>query len=317
MSPSSASTADVPTCGTTSNGATAGKKKSILKKSDSNSHHSSISSSSHVSHHPISALRSATSGKAAAGDPELENLLVSDAEGGHSANTTPAPVRKPMSIVNLPPTAKNEQLKSLTGPKLRMGTKSTPPNKVSSSETVRQRPILVNSNKSAVNNNKNNGNVASKEIQTSTANLLALAATASTNNNVNNSDTNNSKKFERGREPNTTTDNLNQTKNNATEILNVASDGLGNPPVFRCPNDMCRHNKASTTLTTSKKKICLCGRTMINQNNSLLRHPTSSIGGPVNDSTVVESGGVGDREATDGTPPPDLLTSSTHERISS
>ena len=141
------------------------KKKSILKKSESGSHHG---------HHLRNSKQVA--------DPELENLLVSDQET--SANNTPASVRKPpLSIVNLPPTANNDQLKSLTGPKLRMGAKystettTQPPQPHYQPQHLSQqprKPILVNN----VNNNKNNGNVASKEIQTSTANLLALAATA-------------------------------------------------------------------------------------------------------------------------------------------
>ena len=157
-----------------------GKKKSILKKSESGSHH-------HHHHHPTlrNAAKAAVSGSGS-GDPELENLLVSDPDT--SANTTPASVRKPaaLSMGNLPPTANHDQLKSLTGPKLRVGVKEQPqqqPQQQQQQQHKQQppvrKPILVNN---VQNNNKNNGNVASKEIQTSTANLLALAATAGKTN---------------------------------------------------------------------------------------------------------------------------------------
>ena len=153
-----------------------GRKKSILKKSESSSggsHH----------HHHQSTLRNAAkavvpgSGNAS-GDPELENLLVSDPDT--SANTTPASVRKPtLSMGNLPPTANHDQLKNLTGPKLRVGVKEQQPQPQQQQQQLQppppRKPILVNN---VQNNNKNNGNVASKEIQTSTANLLALAVTA-------------------------------------------------------------------------------------------------------------------------------------------
>ena len=151
-----------------------GRKKSILKKSESSS------GGSH--HHHQSTLRNAAkavvpgSGNAS-GDPELENLLVSDPDT--SANTTPASVRKPtLSMSNLPPTANHDQLKNLTGPKLRVGVKeqqSQPQQQQQLQPPPPRKPILVNN---VQNNNKNNGNVASKEIQTSTANLLALAVTA-------------------------------------------------------------------------------------------------------------------------------------------
>ena len=152
---------------------------------------------------------------------------------------------------------------------------------------------------------------------------------ASTNNNAINttkSDNNaTAKKFERGREPAPTINTSGQTTTTAvlgsTDLNTTASDGLNPHPVFKCPNDMCRHNIPSTTLTTSKRKICLCGRTMVNQNNTshLLRNPTSAssagivgIGGENNGSTTVA------REATGEVAPNDLLTSaSTQERISS
>ena len=102
---------------TTANGG-ASRKKSILKKSE-------IS---------IKGPKT-TTGSSSTADPELENLLVSDQET--SANSTPAISRKkpnnssqlPVSnpIVELPPTANNEQLKSLTGPKLRKAGSPMPP----------------------------------------------------------------------------------------------------------------------------------------------------------------------------------------------
>ena len=174
-SPSPATTTEVAAAthaaATTSNG----KKKSILKKSESGSHHG------HHHHHPtlLNAAKAAVTGtgNATAGDPELENLLVAS-DPDTSANTTPASVRKPtLSMGNLPPTANHDQLKSLTGPKLRVGVKEQQPQQQQQQQQPLppRKPILVNN---VQNNNKNNGNVASKEIQTSTANLLALAATA-------------------------------------------------------------------------------------------------------------------------------------------
>ena len=197
------------------------RKKSILKKSESSSHSGG--------HGGQSQLRE----KSSKHDPELENLLVSDQE---SANTTPAVARKPIAIVELPPTANHEQIKSLTGPKLRKSETSL-------------KPILVNATQ---NQPKNNGNVASKEIQTSTISLLALAAAAQQQANANAQNANGSsdhstKKFERGR-----------------DMTDTATS-----PVFRCPNDMCRHNRPSTALTSTKRKICLCGRTMVSPGGPL------------------------------------------------
>ena len=147
---------------------------------------------------------------------------------------------------------------------------------------------------------------------------------ASTNNNAINttkSDNNaTAKKFERGREPAPTINTSGQTTTTAvlgsTDLNTTASDGLNPHPVFKCPNDMCRHNIPSTTLTTSKRKICLCGRTMVNQNTShLLRNPTSSSGVGIG---IGENNGSTAREATGEVAPNDLLTSaSTQERISS
>ena len=156
---------------------------------------------------------------------------------------------------------------------------------------------------------------------------------ASTNNNAINttkSDNNaTAKKFERCREPAPTINTSGQTSTTTgTAVLGgstdlvlntttkTASDGLNPHPVFKCPNDMCRHNIPSTTLTTSKRKICLCGRTMVNQNTShLLRNPTSSSGVGIG---IGENNGSTAREATGEVAPNDLLTSaSTQERISS
>jgi len=183
-------------------------------------------------------------------DPELENLLVSDQE---SANNTPALARKPISvgaaIVELPPTANHEQIKSLTGPKLRKAETSLKPILVNSSNAS-----SIKAQPSPPSIQKNNGNVASKEIQTSTISLLALASAVNANQakeaaaNNSNSNGDNSKKFERGR-----------------ELTDTATS-----PVFRCPNDMCRHNRPSTALTSTKRKICLCGRTMVSPGGNML-----------------------------------------------
>lgn len=125
--------------------------------------------------------------------------------------------------------------------------------------------------------NKNNGSVASKEIQTSTISLLALASAAASAAKAeaaagnNNSDSSTAKKFEYSdpRELVTTvgTGGLSDTVN--------AAAALGDN-VFKCPNDMCRHNKVSSAMTTNssgKRKICLCGRTMLNQSLLLSQTP--------------------------------------------
>ncbi len=226
------------------------RKKSILKKSESHSssHHSSErgdrGNSSETKRNQI--VGKVGSGSKQSHDPELENLLVSDQE---SANNTPAMARKPISvsaaIVELPPTANHEQIKSLTGPKLRKAETSLKPILVNSSNVS-----SIKAQPSPPTIQKNNGNVASKEIQTSTISLLALASAVNQNLAANNSNSNgdNSKKFERGR-----------------ELTDTATS-----PVFRCPNDMCRHNRPSTALTSTKRKICLCGRTMVSPGGNML-----------------------------------------------
>lgn len=203
------------------------KKKSILKKSEAASSHSRPNCK----------------------DPELETLLVSD----HSSNSTPASTRR--GLDPLPPTTNSDQLKALTGPKLRLGC---------SSSSKKPPTISILSN-----NAKNNGNVASKEIQTSTASLLALAASTA-NNNINNGG---EKKFERGREAAVA-----DMQSPPSAVSTAALAGL-NQPVFKCPNDMCRHNKASTAVTASKRKICVCGRTMVNQNLLLESSDVAGLGG--------------------------------------
>ena len=200
-----------------------GKKKSILKKSESGRGH--LSSRGH-------------GGQGHANDPERETLLISD----ESSNATPvAPRRHPaqlpkqpsLTAADLPPTANHDQLKALTGPKLRTG---------ASSGGIQP----LSNNLAGVGNG--NGTVASKDIQTSTGNLP-------TNNNISDlaSTTQSSvaqtsavnaagRKFERGREH-------------------------SEAAKYKCPNDMCRHNKPSTSTASAaaKRKICLCGRTMVNQ----------------------------------------------------
>ena len=228
------------TTGGTELHANGNRKKSILKKSESSSHGGDHRHGASSGGGGSSQLQKSSSGSKH--DPELENLLVSDQE---SANTTPAVARKPIAIVDLPPTANHEQIKSLTGPKLRKSEQSL-------------KPILVNSSAAAAdrqhqNLSKNNG-TASKEIQTSTISLLALAAAAQNQAAANaalqnaNGSSDNTKKFERGR-----------------DMTDTATS-----PVFRCPNDMCRHNRPSTALTSTKRKICLCGRTMVSPGGPLL-----------------------------------------------
>ncbi len=214
-------------------GGSSGKKKSILKKSDSGRGHLGS--------------RGGSGGHRAEADPERETLLVSD----ESSNATPVAPRRntaaassltkqsSLTAADLPPTANTDQLKALTGPKLRTG-----PSSGGGGMKLMSNNVLGNGN----------GTVASKEIQTSTGNL----PTTATNNNISDltsaaqqsstttsTTSNANRKFERGRE------------------LSEAGKGL----VYKCPNDMCRHNKASTTSASgvAKKKICLCGRTMVSQ----------------------------------------------------
>ena len=69
------------------------------------------------------------------------------------------------------------------------------------------------------------------------------------------------------------------TTGGLSDTVNAASSATCAAPgdnVFKCPNDMCRHNKVSSAMTTNssgKRKICLCGRTMLNQ--SLLLSQTT------------------------------------------
>ena len=95
--------------------------------------------------------------------------------GGNSGNVNPISIVDP-----LPPTANNEQLKLLTGPKLRKSGTPMPP--IGGSNRNQKQSgggILVQQkNGQNISQNKNNGSVASKEIQTSTINLLALASAA-------------------------------------------------------------------------------------------------------------------------------------------
>ena len=96
--------------------------------------------------------------------------------------------------------------------------------------------------------------------------LASAAASAASGNN------NSDQKFEKTRE--------------IVELVS-GSDTLGDN-VFKCPNDMCRHNKVSSAMTTGtgyenfgtgtgKRKICLCGRTMVNQSLLLTSEKTRQI----------------------------------------
>merc|ERR1711971_925789 len=101
----------------------------------------------------------------------------------------------------------------------------------------------------------------------------AEAAASAGNNNSDNSTK--AKKFEYSdpRELVTTGGGLSDT-------VNVTAAPPGDN-VFKCPNDMCRHNKVSSAMTTNssgKRKICLCGRTMLNQNSLLNSQPPTSVG---------------------------------------
>ena len=122
----------------------ASRKKSILKKSE------------------ISVKGPKPSTGSSTADPELENLLVSDQET--SANSTPAisrkkpnsqlPVSNPVPIVELPPTANNEQLKSLTGPKLRKAGAPLPPGVGNRNQQIQKNG---GSQQQQQNKSKNNG----------------------------------------------------------------------------------------------------------------------------------------------------------------
>jgi hypothetical protein len=185
------------------------------------------------------------------------------------------PLGNPISIVDpLPPTANTDQLKSLTGPKLRKSNAAPPGGgnrNQHHSSSVTPGGILIQ-HKNGQNQNliskKNNGSVASKEIQTSTFSLLQLAsAAAQTQTSLSSAGNNNSDltpKFESNFDKTSDTTTVTEWDN-----------------VFKCPNDMCRHNKVSSAMTTNssgKRKICLCGRTMLNQNSLLNSQTTNSAG---------------------------------------
>merc|ERR1712228_691915 len=116
-----------------------------------------------------------------------------------------------------------------------------------------------------------------------TISLLALAsaaasvakaeaeAMAAANNNSDSSPA--VKKFEYSDPRTESLGGLSDTVNSAS---NAASAPGGADNVFKCPNDMCRHNKVSSAMTTNtsgKRKICLCGRTMLNQSLLLSQTP--------------------------------------------
>lgn len=220
------------------------RKKSILKKSETSIHKTK--------------------------DPELENLLVSDPE---SVTNTPALPRKATHGVDLPPTANHDQLKSLTGPKLRVGTlKGAPTGNAGSNHGQNN---VVAKTKTTGTCTKNNGSVASKEIQTSTISLLALAtAAAQAANNNKASD----KYYDSSDKAMGVTEHL--LGGHHGQPLTLIGGQTPTPNnVFKCPNDMCRHNKVSSAMSSSpaanKRKICLCGRTMVN--TSLLQNYTSVV----------------------------------------
>ena len=148
--------------------------------------------------------------------------------------------------------------------------------------------LVQQKNGQNISQNKNNGSVASKEIQTSTINLLALASAAAASaakaeaaaqaaGNNNSDSSTPAKKFEYNdmpRELQVTTGGLSDTVNAAACSATCAA--IPGDNVFKCPNDMCRHNKVSSAMTTNssgKRKICLCGRTMLNQSLLLSQTP--------------------------------------------
>merc|ERR1712061_562628 len=112
-------------------------------------------------------------------------------------------------------------------------------------------------------------------------NLLALASAAAASaakaeaaaGNNNSDSSTPAKKFEYNDMPLELQGGLSDTVNAACSATCAAIPGDN---VFKCPNDMCRHNKVSSAMTTNssgKRNICLCGRTMLNQSLLLSQTP--------------------------------------------
>ena len=115
----------------------------------------------------------------------------------------------------------------------------------------------VNNNVSSdfATRHRSNG-TASKEIQTSAANLLLSSPPG--NSTVNAAA---ARKFERGRDRNRQ---RSPPAAVAMEgVTTVVTGALPSPPVPRCTNFNCRHNVASAAASNSSKRlVCLCGHTM-------------------------------------------------------
>ena len=280
------------------------KKKSILKKSESGSSRSGGGS----------AIVAGSGLRTGGGDPERENLLMSDPES--SAAETPVVSRKRLPIstassvetssagqtVALPPTQLNcDMVRSLVGPKLR--TSGTIINRGMSLTSASEQQNNHNNNgttnmltikfvklpdeerqRLAASNNVNNNvssqplpsvdfltrgaplttyvatqrsnGMASKEIQTSSANLTSPTGAAG-----------GGRKFERGRDPHRTRSP--PARGEAIAMEGVSTVGTSTvasqqpPSMPRCSNLNCRHNVPSAAASTSNKRlVCLCGNPM-------------------------------------------------------
>ena len=107
---------------------------------------------------------------------------------------------------------------------------------------------------------RSNG-MASKEIQTSSANLTSAASHASSGGSATQAG---GRKFERGRDPHRQRSPPARGDSIPMEgvVTSTATSSLP-PPVPRCSNLNCRHNVPSAAASSSNKRIvCLCGNTM-------------------------------------------------------
>jgi hypothetical protein len=113
---------------------------------------------------------------------------------------------------------------------------------------------------------RSNG-MASKEIQTSAANLLLSSPPGNSTGS-----TTVGRKFERGRDRN-----RQRSPPAAVAMEGITTAGtvaILSPPVPRCSNINCRHNVPSAAASTSSKRlVCLCGNpmTIISSEKQLLQ----------------------------------------------
>eukprot|EP00094_Tigriopus_californicus_P006943 TCALIF_06684-PB protein Name:"Protein of unknown function" AED:0.10 eAED:0.10 QI:0/0.6/0.5/1/0.6/0.5/6/2425/542 len=208
------------------------RKKSILKKSDSLGGRGSHG-----------------------GDPERENLLVSDPD---SLNATPLAPRKYLhhaspkydshERIPLPPHASLPNVHSKDQHQCYEGASTgTPPSSsFTSDELLDERSAP--------------SHIAMKDIQTSTT-TLAQSIAASDNTKATNTT-----KFERGRDPSHCRD-IGITAKTAVRDdsgIGFESSNLATAPNGpRCTNQTCRINKPSSASSTSTRIVCICGHHMV------------------------------------------------------